>query len=66
MAKRRIKNIRVGHCAVSIHKDSEWGEFVVTTKGAGKMNGTYHTDDKRDARNTAATMIRQLRKARVC
>lgn len=66
MARRRLKNIRVGRCAVSIHKDSEWGEFIVTTSGAGRMNGTYHTDDKRDARSTAAHTIKQLRKTGVC
>ena len=44
MAKRRIKNIRVGRCSVSIHRDTEWDEFVVTTKGPAKrFNGTYHT-----------------------
>lgn len=65
MARRRIKNIRVGNCSVSIHKDSEWNEFIVTTKSPHKRhNGTYHTTDKPDARNTAAHQVKMLRQHR--
>jgi hypothetical protein len=67
MAKRRLKNIRVGRCAVAIHKDSEWGEFVVITKGPVKrFNGTYYTALKSDARSTAAAQIRWLRRIGGC
>ncbi len=64
---RRLKAIRVGRCTVSIHRNTEWNEYVVTTKAPSRRySGTYHTDDKRDARNTAAAQIRQLRRAGVC
>ncbi len=67
MAKKRIKSVRVGKCTVSIHRDSEYDEFIVTTKAPVKRwNGTYHTTEKGDARNTAAHQIRQLRRAGVC
>jgi len=67
MARRRIKNVRFGRCSVSIHRDSAWNEYVVTTKAPTKrFRGTYHTDDKRDARSTAAAQIRALRRARAC
>ena len=59
MAQRRIKNIRFGRCSVSIHRDSEWNEYVVTVKLADRrFNGTYHTSDKQDARSTAAHQLR--------
>lgn len=62
MARRRIKNIRFGRCTVSIHRDSEWNEYVVTVKSPHKrFNGTYHTSDKQDARSTAAHQLRMLR-----
>jgi hypothetical protein len=65
MARRRIKNIRVGRCAVSIYKDSEWNEFVVVTKSPHKrFSGSYHTTNMRDARGTAAHQIKVLRNAR--
>ena len=67
MARRRLKNIRVGRCSVAIHRDTEWGEFVVTTKGPAKrFNGTYHTTTKSDARGTAAAQIRWLRRIGGC
>ena len=67
MARRRIKSVRFGKCSVSIHRDAEWGEFVVTTKGPAKrFNGTYHTGDKRDARGTAAAQLRWLRRIGGC
>ena len=71
MARRRIKSVRVGLCSVSIHRDSEWDEYVVTAKAspaavgvlqARKLSGTYHTSDKQDARNTAAQQIKMLRR----
>lgn len=65
--RRRGRTIRFGKCSVSIRKDFNWGEYVVTTKApVKKWRGTYHTDDMTDARSTAAATIRQLRRARVC
>lgn len=67
MARRRIKHVRLGKCSVSIHKDPEWGEFVVTTKGpVRKFRGTYHTDTISDARSTAAHQIKRMRRAGGC
>lgn len=67
MARRRLKSIRVGKCTVAIHRDTEWNEYVVSTRAPAKrMNGTYHTDSKSDARSTAAAQIRTLRKSGVC
>ena len=67
MARRRLKHIRVGQCSVSVYRDSAWDELLVVTKTPlRRWNGTYHTDDMPDARATAASQIRQLRRARVC
>jgi hypothetical protein len=66
MSKRRIKHVRLGRCSVSIHRDREWEEFVVTTKAPGDAAGTYHTTDKQDARSSAAYQIRYLRRLGVC
>lgn len=71
MARRRIKHIRVGRCSVSIYRDSDAGEFVVRQTVGGKItggraDGGYFTDDKSDARSTAAHMIRKLRKRPAC
>ncbi len=67
MAKRVNRTIRVGACTVSIKRNVAWGEYIVTTKTPVKRwNGTYHTEDKSDARSTAAHQIRTLRRAGVC
>jgi len=67
MAKRTNRTIHVGKCIVSIKRNVEWNEYIVTTKTPTKRwNGTYHTDDKQDARNTAAQQIKALRRAGVC
>jgi hypothetical protein len=67
MARRCIKSIRFGRCSVSIHRDREWDEYVVTTKGpARRFNGTYHTSHKGDARSTAAAQVRWLRRIGGC
>lgn len=62
MARRRIKNVRFGRCSVSIHRDPEWNEYIVTTKSPHRrFNGTYHTTDMKDARSTAAHQLKMLR-----
>ena len=71
MARRLIKRVRFGKCEVTIHKDSFAGEYVVRQKigtrvTGGKKDGGYFTDDKKDARSTAASMIRNLRKKKTC
>lgn len=70
MARRTIKSVKFGRCAVTIAKDSYAGEYVVVTKVNGRVvggkDGGYFTDDKRDARATAAATIKQLRRARSC
>jgi hypothetical protein len=38
---------------VTIKKDRDWGEYIVRTYRGGKLVGTYHTDDKKDAQDTA-------------
>jgi hypothetical protein len=65
MARRKIHTTRVGRCSVGIYKDSEYGEFIVQSQGAGKDTG-YFTDTKQDARNTAAFQARRLRKDARC
>lgn len=68
MGRRSIKSIRVGaQCFVSIHRDSEWNEYIVTSRGPAALHrGTYHTTDKKDARGTAADIIRRLRRSGAC
>ena len=67
MAKRQLKNIRFGRCSVSIHRDTEWAEFVVTTKApVRRFRGTYFTDTIRDARSTAAHQIKLMRRMGGC
>jgi hypothetical protein len=43
---------------VTIKKDRDWGEYIVRTFRGGKLVGTYHTDDKKDAQDTAAYIRR--------
>ena len=67
--ERLIKKISFGQCVVTIHRKPEFDEFVVRTKigdrvVGGKSNGGYFTDDKHDARGTAAAMIKKLRRER--
>lgn len=66
MALRRIHDpILVGRCRVDIYRDAEWNEFVVKTKApTARLRGEYRTDDKQDARSTAAAQVRFLRKNR--
>jgi hypothetical protein len=67
MARKTIKTVHIGRCIVRIQRDAEWNEFVVATKApVKKWTGTYHTEDKQDARNTAAQQIKMLRRAGVC
>lgn len=71
MARRLIKNVRVGRCAVKIYRDSDWNEYNVQQVVGGKIvggreGGGYFTDNKQDARNVAAHEIRRLRKRPAC
>ena len=70
MARRLVKNIRVGSCAVKIYRDSYAGEYVVQEVVGGKVtggrDGGYFTPDKSDARSTAAHIARSFRKAPGC
>jgi hypothetical protein len=43
---------------VTIKRDRDWGEYIVRTYRGGKLVGTYHTDDKKDAQGTAAFIRR--------
>jgi hypothetical protein len=66
MARRRLKHVQVGRCAVDIYRDSETRELVVRTTHAGKRDsGSFH-EDMRDARGTAAHQVRWLRNRRWC
>ncbi len=68
MARRLVKSVALGRCAVKIYRDSDTREFVVRTilpggrVSGGKEDGGYFTEDKSDARGTAAAQIRWLRK----
>lgn len=69
MAIKLIHQTRVGaKCAVKIYRNSEYNEFIVKTVVNGRVqggkDGGYFTDDKADARGTAAAEIRRLRKKR--
>lgn len=71
MARKRIHSTRTGMCVVSIYRDSYAGEYVVTAdvggkRDGGKASGGYFTDNKADARNTAASMLRKLRRDGRC
>lgn len=69
---RTLKTIRVTpNCKVSIGRTTVPGEFRVRAIVNGKVtggaaNGGYFTEDKADARSTAAHMIRQLRQLPQC
>ncbi len=71
MARRKIRTIAVGPCAVNIYRDPEYDEYVVRTvvKGkvvGGKEGGGYFTSDKDDAFATAKTLEAWLRKRPAC
>jgi hypothetical protein len=71
MAYRKVKSVRVGSCAVEIHRDSDINEFRVRAiingrVEGGRTGGGYFTDDKGDARGTAAVLLRHLRKRPAC
>jgi hypothetical protein len=70
MARRNLKTIKYRGCKVTIAKDSFAGEYVVTTfvngKKQGGKDGGYFTDDKKDARGTAAATLRRLRREKRC
>lgn len=58
---RRI--VVAGKGSVSIRRNTAWGEYVVATRSSiDGVSGTYHTDDKADARATAANVVRMLRR----
>jgi len=63
------KGIKIRRGPVRITKNADYGEYrVAPTKAHMKSAGmreeaAYYTDDKQDARNTAAYMIRNSRKA---
>jgi hypothetical protein len=66
VARRRIKHVRVGRCSVDIHRDSDSREFVVSSVVGGRRDSGYYTEDKSDARGTAAHQARRLRKLPAC
>jgi hypothetical protein len=63
---RLLHTTRVGTCAVKIYTNPIYHEYVVKTIQAGRKQGEYFTDDKQDARNTAAAQARWLKKRRSC
>jgi len=66
MARKLIRTTRVGpKCAVKIYRDSEYRVFVVKTSHGAKST-EYETDDKKDARGTAAQQARWLKKQPSC
>lgn len=68
MARRKIHTTRITpRCVVNILRDAEYGEYVVQAVVDGKVvggraGGGAFTNDKKDARGTAAAMVRQLRR----
>lgn len=70
-SKSKNKLIRFGRCSVQIKYDRDWEQYRVIQKvggkvAGGKKNGGYFTDDRQDARNTAASIIKKLRKRGIC
>lgn len=72
MARRLLKTINVGsRCAVKMYRDADTREFIVREirdgkVTGGKADGGYFTEEKTDARGTAAHMVRRLRKMPMC
>jgi hypothetical protein len=74
MARRLIKSIRVGRCAVKIYRLSDTKEYLVQTLTpwagkprveGGEDGGAFETDPAA-ARGTAAFEVRRLRKKPNC
>ena len=39
MARRKLKEVKFGACRVTIHRDSEWDEFLVRAAINGRVVG---------------------------
>jgi hypothetical protein len=68
---KRDHTIRFGRCAIRIKRLPATNEWRVTETingriTGGKVDGGYYTNDKQDARSTAAAMIRRLRQKGAC
>jgi hypothetical protein len=68
---KKIHETRIGQCAIKIYFNREYDEYQVKTVIGGKVvggrdGGGYFTNDKKDARQTAASMARALKKRPVC
>lgn len=61
MARRNV-SLRWQGYAISVRRDSTWQEWRVTIRQGRAVLMQYHTDDYRDARNTAAYEIKRLRR----
>ena len=66
MAKRLIAKFGpVGpqNAVARVYRDTEWEEYVVTICCGGvlRAGASYHTDDRKDACDTACVMIRDPR-----
>lgn len=72
MARRKLHQTRVGsRCVVRILRDRDYDEYIVQTAIDGRIvggaeGGDYFTNDKQDARDTAAHTVKALRRAGRC
>ncbi len=63
---RKIHTTKVGKCAVTIYRDSFNADFIVRRTMSGRTDKGYFTEDKQDARDTAAYIARGLRHSPAC
>ena len=71
MALRKLRGIRVSPvCVVNIYRNTEHDEYVVKSFVRGRLQGGegggYFASDKQDARDTAADIVRRLRRVPAC
>lgn len=57
MARRLIETTVGPKGTVKTYYDSDWQEYVSCMKQESGVDATYHTEDRRDALNTALHMV---------
>lgn len=58
---KKIHEITFGARTAKVYRDSNWNEYRVRLYARGRLDEAtdYFTDDKQDAIDTAAAMVRQ-------
>lgn len=58
---KKIHEITFGARTAKVYRDSNWNEYRVRLYARGRLDeaADYFTDDKQDAIDTAAAMVRQ-------